>query len=112
MESYGQRDPAEIIIRKKGSIFNCAEYWQDYKVIHKGNKHTYKIKMAVLPNELKENLLDVEVVIKEIHRSIETGEDIEVTYIMSDPKIIIKEYANCAFDIPVRYTLIIKGTYI
>jgi len=67
--------------------------------------------VAVLPEYLRESLFEryVDVTIKEIHRMVETNEDIEYTYNLYKPKIKIIEYQDCTIDEPVSYKIVITG---
>ena len=111
-KSYGQRDIPDIIINFQGHSYNLKSYYQKFTCIHKTNKRSkWIIKVTVLPEYLRESLFEryVDVTIKEIHRMVETNEDIEYTYNLYKPKIKIIEYQKCTIDEPVSYKIIITG---
>lgn len=94
--NYGQRDIPEIIIQVNEKIYNISEYYQEYMAIHHLNESSrWIIKAAILPEGLKESLYKdtsyLNITIKEIHRSCETGDDINKEYCILKPDIEIME---------------------
>lgn len=110
--TYGQRYAPDILVYFQGHSYNLIDYYQDFISIHKTNKKSkYIIKVAVLPENLKESLFEknVDITIKETHRTME-GKDIEYNYELYKPKIKIIEHQNCQeSDNPVSYKIIITG---
>ena len=110
-KTYGQRDAPDVIVYFQGNNYNLIDYYQDFIGIHKtGKKSKYIIKVAVLPEKLRESLFEKNeyITIKEIHRTME-GQDIEYNYELYKPKIKIIEHQNCQNDKPVSYKIIITG---
>ena len=114
MHNYAQLEIPNIIIKYNEKKYNLTEYYQTYKAIHKnGQRSKWIINVALIPEELKENLQffnnsNSRILLTEKHRNSENI-DIIYKYEILAFSIEIVEKHNCIDNPPLKYKITITG---